>query len=498
MNKPTLADQLTGTLPIISSTARSAFVASHFILALGSGFAIMYLVLGAVGGNLPAWIGYALAWGGSLVWYRAVEDPLRKFILFAWAYRLTSKAERSELTANLRRVGRTSGWATALLLIVTLSLSLMINVDVAEAVTTEQDSTAEIEQAGTVTSSYDRDVELLREQVNEARTRDAVRVQKAQDQAKVWIAEAELSKGAKMRSLARSGNGWAKAQIAEPVRSATAKGEKHIAAIEAAVEAPALQSELTRYVSTRSASRDTVAAMTTQIVAGRRADYLTTKGRRNWLLFAAVCFVLAVFVWTARLLVAACLETGEDLEESQGPGIGEVAVKKVRKVSVWLGERLDSVGGDKFTVAPVGAALPHTGHSPAPPIPTPTPAAKPHSSVPPKSGVATSPTPIAATPLVPAKPTLATKPNPGASKSATPHTKRKGKSPGSHTDPHEIKRIDKRARTRFSRAYKYGQHGKTEQQQSAYADYLEDRDWLELAGQKVTEMESGKLNITTK
>jgi hypothetical protein len=359
MSKLTLSDQLNGSLPIISTTARAAFIGSHLFLALGSGLAIMYLAIGTIGESLTPWIAYTVGWAGSLVWFRAVENPLRKFILFAWAYRLTSKEERAELTENLRRTGKASVTVTAILIVVTLSLSLLINMDVAEAVTTEQDSTSEIQQSQNVTSSYDRDVDLLRDQLEGARARDAQAVLDATRQRASWIGQAEASKGQAMRELLHKGNGWAASQLRPAINRATRRGDAHIKSVKAAAEAPTLQSQLASYVGTRSAARDTVAAMTTGLVAARRVDFLNTKGRRNWMLFAASCFVLCIFIYTSRLLVLACLETGEKLDDEEpGEGIPKVAVRKVKQLNAWLGAKLDRMGSDKFVLAQVDASVP--------------------------------------------------------------------------------------------------------------------------------------------
>jgi hypothetical protein len=355
MNKPTLADQLNGSLPIISSTARAGFVASHFILALGSGFAIMYLVIGAAGEHLAPWLSYVVAWAGSLVWYRAIENPLRKFILFAWAYVLTSKAERAELTDNLKRTGRASAWVTAILLLATLSLSLLINVDVAKAVTVEQDSSVEIAQSVAVTGSYNNDVGLLRDQLNEARARDADRTDAAKTQAASWISQAEASKGTAMRNLMRKGNEWASIQLSGAISRARAKGERHVAEVKANSESPTLQGHLTAYIGARSASRDTVATMTAGLVGARRADFTNTLGRRNYMLMIAVFFVLVIFVYSARLLVLACLETGEDLDSHDGDGVFKVAGSMVGKINAKLGRTLEDKFGDKLVLASIAA-----------------------------------------------------------------------------------------------------------------------------------------------
>jgi hypothetical protein len=398
MSKPTLADQLGNSLPIISSTARAAFVASHFILALGSGLAIMYLVIGTIGDALTPWLSYVVAWAGSLVWYRAIENPLRKFILFAWAYRLTSKEERAGLTDNLRRTGKASVTVTAILVAVTLSLSLLINVDVAEAVTTEQDSTDEMAQSKSVTTSYDRDVDLLRDQLEAARARDAQSVLDATRQRASWIGQAEASKGQAMRELLHKGNGWAASQLRPAIRRATSKGDKHIEATKTSAEAPTLQAQLTGYVGTRSAARDTVATMTTGLVAARRVDFLNTKGRRNWMLFIAVCFVLSVFIYTSRLLVLACLETGEKLDDEEpGEGVAKVAARKVKQVNTWLGAKLDRMGADKFVLAPSTTAPASFAQPVVPPVAaTPKPVAPPVAPV--ATTATTTPVSVAKTP----------------------------------------------------------------------------------------------------
>jgi hypothetical protein len=58
--------------------------------------------------------------------------------------------------------------------------------------------------------------------------------------------------------------------------------------------------------------------MTAGLVGARRADFTNTLGRRNYMLMIAVFFVLVIFVYSARLLVLACLETGEDLDSQDG------------------------------------------------------------------------------------------------------------------------------------------------------------------------------------
>jgi hypothetical protein len=59
--------------------------------------------------------------------------------------------------------------------------------------------------------------------------------------------------------------------VTPAVNRATRQGDKLVAQAEAARRAPALQDQLTGYVTTRSASRDTIAAVTASIVAnGKR------------------------------------------------------------------------------------------------------------------------------------------------------------------------------------------------------------------------------------
>lgn len=90
-----------------------------------------------------------------------------------------------------------------------------------------------------------------------------------------------------------------------------------------------------------------------------------------------------------------------------------------------------------------------------------------------------------------ASPTRATS-TPG--KPAIPSTKRKGKK----ATGGEMKKIDKRIRQRCRRAWEYKRDGKAPQSDSAYADYLEDKLFMEENGASVLELAEGRLNITYK
>lgn len=356
MKKPTLSDQMEGSLPIVSNLSRSGFIASHLILASGSTILIYIQVLGNLPETLPFAVRVIAAWIAGGVWFKAVEHPLRKLILFAMAYILTPKSERKELSTNLKRTGKASVQVTLLLLAATIGLSFAINPDIAGAVTKEKDSSREIAQAEQVTGSYDKDVDLLREELNRARLQDKENVAKAEATAAAWVAQAKLSKGTKMASLAKDGNGWAKKQIASAIRKAERRGDKHIDNVKANASAPAAKEALTTYMATRSESRDNVAMTTATLVSNRQAQYLNTFSRRNNILLIIVIVSGAAMVFFARLLVLSCSLTGEQVDSQDGDGIVKVAGRKAKQVNGWLAAKLDSAFGDKFAVATVSAA----------------------------------------------------------------------------------------------------------------------------------------------
>ena len=356
MQKPTLKDQMENSLNSVSSISRGAFIASHLILAAGSTLLIYMQIISNLPESLPIALKVAAAWVAGLVWFKAVEHPLRKLILFAMAYILTPKDERKALTKNLRRTGRASVQVTVMLLAATLGLSLVINPDIAGAVTEEKDSSKEIAQSEKVTGSYDRDVDLLREELATARKADAAAIADAKATAAGWVAAAKLSKGAKMARLAKQGNGWAKKQIAPAVSRATKKGERHVANAKSNATSPAAQKALTDYMATRSAGRDNVAMATAAVVTNRQTEYLNTFSRRNYALLVIVVVAGIVMVSSARLLVLACAETGEQVDSEDGDGIVKVAGRKAKQVNGWLASKLDSAFGDKFAVATVSAS----------------------------------------------------------------------------------------------------------------------------------------------
>jgi hypothetical protein len=245
---------------------------------------------------------YAAAWVAANVWYSAVEAPLKRVILLHYAYKLADKETADSFTQAQKATGKAASWFMYILLTATLSLSVLVNADFSEGLTEEKDSTAEIAQAESQRNSYDADRDLLTEQLAAARVEDEKRIKDAKSRRAELIDAAKKSKGAEMYRLYRAGNGWAQQELAGAINRATRQGDKLVSQAEAARRAPALQDQLTGYVTTRSASRDTIAAVTASIVAQRQTQYLTTVWRRFGTLTLAVLFVAIVFVQSGKPL----------------------------------------------------------------------------------------------------------------------------------------------------------------------------------------------------
>lgn len=362
--KPTLAEQLSQSVTILSGDARASFTASHMILAMGSAALIFILVISNCPDAVPLWVRFVAAYAGGIIWYRAVEGPLRRFIIFAWAYKYASKDAAGQITDNLRRIGKASIFNTVIYLTATLALSVLVNPDIATSITKEKDSTTELAAAERVTTSYDKDVELLREAVEQARVDDARAREQAEEQAAKWVDAAWSSKGAEMRRLAKAGNGWAIGQLRRAVSRAKSKGSDYVASVQANATLPAAQAALSDYLATRSAGRDTVAMMATALVTGRRTDYLNTSARRNYMLLLVVLIAAAVFVWSGRALVLACLETGEQLDDEGGDGIVTTVAKLAGKANAKLGQVIADKFGDKLVLSPAVLSSPAPASAP--------------------------------------------------------------------------------------------------------------------------------------
>lgn len=387
--------------------ARASHIACHYLLAAGSSVIIFSLVI--MKGNdfgAPYWATLVAAYIAGNIWYRAIEDPLRRLLVLAWAYQLTDEEEKAEkFTANHHRAGKTSGWLSVLLVTTTLSLSLFANFDITDGVTDEQDSSKEIAQAEKVTSSYDADVSILKEQLETARTQDAKKVSEAKAKAAAWLEAAKNSQGPKMRRLYDSPQDeWAKKQLASAIAVAKKRGEKHVdQALAADTETEAWQA-LNDYITTRSASRDTVNVATASIVSSRRGKYTDTVTRRNWALGLAVVFVVVIYVFSTRFYVIVKLSTNNTEDENDHPGFIATMKNIGRRANQKLGNLIDHKVSDKWLkIVPVSVATTSTATTTLPP----TASAKP-----------VAPTTVKPVATIPAKPVarpVATAPKPATS-----------------------------------------------------------------------------------
>jgi hypothetical protein len=343
------------TLPTVAPYIRVAYNASHLLLSFGSSV-IIFLGVIAQGGKygLPTLLVYAAAWVAANVWYSAVEAPLKRVILLHYAYKLADKETAESFTQAQKATGKAASWFMYILLTATLSLSVLVNADFSEGLTEEKDSTAEIAQAESQRNSYDADRDLLTEQLAAARAEDEKRIADAKDRRAELIEAAKKSKGSEMYRLYNEGNKWAmlpEQGVTPAVNRATRQGDKLVAQAEAARRAPALQDQLTGYVTTRSASRDTIAAVTAGIVATRQTQYLTTVWRRFGTLTLAVLFVAIVFVQSGKALVLIKLAIGEDEDEDSTPGILSALKGVSNRVNRWAGAMIQEKTKDRLQFA---------------------------------------------------------------------------------------------------------------------------------------------------
>jgi hypothetical protein len=339
-------------LPRITPYVRVAYNASHIILSFGSSV-IIFLAVIAKGNayGLPSVLVYLAAWLAANVWFSAIEAPLKRVVLVRYAYKLTDKETAKDFTAAEKATGKASGWLMRLLLLATLSLSLLVNVDFSEGLTQQQDSSAEIAQDSSHRSSYDRDVALLNNQLTAARLEDNQRISEAKAKREELILAAKKSKGAEMYRLYRAGNGWAQGELKRAIANATRKGDQLLAQAEAARTAPDLQKQLTTYVTTRSASRDTIATMTAAVISTRQTQYLQTVWRRFGTLSVAVLFVAFVFVQSGKYLVMVKLATNEEEDEDNTPGILSAVKGLSKRLNTYAGAMIQEKTKDRLQFA---------------------------------------------------------------------------------------------------------------------------------------------------
>lgn len=410
-----LADQLRMAMKPAGATARSAFVACHYLLAAGSTLVLFYFIVshGAVQGWNP-WFATPLAYAAGWGWYTAIENPLRRFVLLAMAFRLLSKAERAGLSIRMRKAGTQSYWITGALALATVSLSLLINFDLSEVVTTEQDSSAETQVANRAVDSYDADVARLEAAVKRGRRRDAELIAEAEARGHEGMNRAINSKGAEMARLYKQGNGWAAGELRGRISQAARNADEHLAVAraEATHEARA-EAALAAYTARSSRARDSVLVSYQGVVVGRRMDYLGTLGRRTWMLGIAVGFIFVVYLLSARLLVLACLENKETIDpHDEGETMGQMVRRRWSTLNRWLAARIDN----KLPVmaAPTSAAALSTIPPPAsttpPTKPVIAPAPAPTKTLPAPTGWPTKPA-VPTIPPAPTKPKMSARPS---------------------------------------------------------------------------------------
>lgn len=380
--KTTLTDQMQSAAGFLSGKARAAFTACHFLLAAGSTIAIFYLVMSLVQPlGLHIYLAGFIGWLAAQVYYRAVEDYLRHALLYAWAYILASKDEADKVTDNLKRAGRSSVFLSIILCSLTLGLSLAINPDLASGITYEKDSTAEINQATAVQSSYDKDVEILRENVTKAEERDARAITDAEARGAAKILAAKKSQGAEMYRLYQAGNKWAEGKLKSAIAQAERWAANEVATARSGATLPAAEQALNDYLQNSGSARDQIAVTTSSVVASRHNQYLSTLGRRNYTLLGTVIFIMFIYILSARQLVVMCLETGEEIDPDDGEGVQEVVRKRLsdfnHRAAAYLRKhtnRLEMAAASLPAPTPSPAPLPEP--KPAVPVPAPIPEPK--------------------------------------------------------------------------------------------------------------------------
>lgn len=359
-------EQFKNGLAWVSAKSAGGYEGCHWMLSAGSSLLIYSVIINkgvSEGYSLYLLVPIALAAGA--IWYNAIEHTLKVVLPFAVAFICSSKSDRKALTSQQRRSGWMSVITSLVLLTATGSLSLFINPQISKMVNSEEDSSAEIAQTEAVRSSYDRDVELLSTQLEQARKDDAKAIQEAKTAAARWIAQAEGSKGRKMRDLLHNGNEWAAGQLKSSIAKAKAKGDRHVKnAIESA-KAPTLQSQLTEYMKTSGAARDAVAVSTADLIRSRREAYeIDLTGMTNTL-FWGVLFVIILFVFLCFLMVNARLSRGEDIVDDDSPGIFTVAKSALITLNKRLGEKYADKWNVKFVSAPPAPTLAYADNSPS-------------------------------------------------------------------------------------------------------------------------------------
>lgn len=362
-----MKEQYLNALAWLTDKANEAYKYSLLIVAFGSTLVIYkYVFSKADEIGVPMLIAGVAALIAANVWYRGIEHTLKVVMPYTAMYLLATdkQVKDADIGGSWKKIGRMSIGATLVLSIATLSLSLLINPEIAESMTKEQDSSHDKAYAETITQSYDNTRQTLQDAYNAALLADKESKKDAQRQSDEILVNAAKSKGpelyrlwAQQRIPGKPGyNKWCRGekQLGPALRKARKEGERILANVVNNATAPAALQALNNYIASASASKDTVTLAVAGLVVDRSNQYIDKISRRNWQLFSVVIIGFAVAVLSCFLMVSGRLERGEQVIDDESPGMGKVAKKAI---SSW-NKRLAEKYADKWKVKFVAAAAP--------------------------------------------------------------------------------------------------------------------------------------------
>lgn len=343
-------EQFNNALGWVSAKASEGYKVCHYILSLGSTYLIYnYVITKGLQADYNAYMVYALAFVMANLWYRGIEHTLAVIMPFAVAWIMTDKKEAKAMKRTARVAARSSVLAVVIMLAATAALSFAINPQISESMNDREDSGREISNNEATLSSYDKDVETLREELILARSRDKELITEAKANGAQMVKRSWHVLGKKMTRLAgRKNDGWAGPKIAKKVRQARIDSAAIVDAAIAKAEAPALQTGLTSYMKRSGATRDTVAAMTAAVLTIRENAHVSKVGQTNVILWLVVGFVFIIYVFLAFLMVTTRIERGEHIIDDDSPGVFKVAKDAARSLNKKMGQKLADKWDVKF------------------------------------------------------------------------------------------------------------------------------------------------------
>jgi hypothetical protein len=301
----------------IRGYVKASYLSLRTILAAGSSLAIWTIVYG-IGQDigLPYWLSLFAGWLASNVWYNAIEMFLSKIMLVSFAFLLGDRQDRAAMKRVERRAGRFSVIVTAVLVTATGALSLLVNPEVATAVTKKEDTSQQTVAASAVVSSYDKDVAILQKQLEDAKAQDASTLSEAKAEKVKLIAEVNL--GAEMKRFVSIGNGWAIGETKKATAKAAAKGDALMAAAQANAQAPAAQKALNEYLAANAGKKSEVVAKATDVTVNAQQTYLSTINSRVGMLKWVVLISLVLYVIVACFLSLIYMATDHEDDDTEG------------------------------------------------------------------------------------------------------------------------------------------------------------------------------------